>query len=711
VNYVTDGLNPEVGVSTTSFIYRVKYTDVDNVSPLSGYPKVRIQKGGVDIAGSPFTMPYISGVNTTGAIYSYSTVIPSTGSNYSYYFEAQDSYGLPAIGVMSPPTMPSYYGPAVYNSSPTLSWTAEPSYISDGLNPEIGYIDTSFVYRVAYTDIDNDPPLSGYPKVHIKKGGVEITGSPFAMSYVSGANNTGAIYNYSKVILSTGTDYSYYFEARDSSGAVANGAPTTPIDFPDVLNSSPTLSWTGEANYVSDGLNPETGHINTSFDYRVTYTDINNDAPMSGYPRVHILKGGAEIPGSPFAMSYVSGTNNTGAIYSYSTVMPSTGTNYSYYFDAEDLNGAMGEPTVAISSPNVLMTGWVFGGSAYDEGDSVQQTSDGGYIIAGFTASYGAGGRDGWLIKTDSSGNQSWAKTFGGTGDDEFHSVKQTSDGGYIAAGYTNSSGAGNVWLVKTDESGNQSWAKTFGGSGALSVSTTSDGGYIIAGSTYSSSYDILLIKTDSSGNQSWAKTFGGTGDDLGYSVQQTTDGGYIITGSTYSYITSSNDVTLIKTDSSGNQSWVKSFGGTGSDKGYSVQQTTDGGYIITGTADAYNTGTYSLWLIKTDSSGNQSWARVFGAAGWNYAGYSVQQTSDGGYIVAGQENSFGAGGYDVWLIKTDSTGNQTWNKNFGGVGDDKGYSVQQTSDGGYVIGGVTGSYGNGGDVWLIKTDSSGNAQ
>ena len=715
-NYINDGLDPEVGFSTTSFIYRVKYIDADNDAPLSDYPKVHIKKGGVDIAGSPFTMTYVAGQNDAGAVYSYSTVIPSTGTDYFYYFDARDLNGVSATGALT--WQYNYWAPDVYNSSPTLSWTGETNYISDGLYPETGYIDTSFIFRVTYTDINNDAPLSSYPRVHIKKGGVEINLSPFPMTYISGQNNTGAIYTYSKILTSTGTDYTYYFEARDSGSAVASGAPITPIDSPDVLNSSPTLSWTGETNYVSDGLDPETGYIYTSFAYKVTYADINNDNPMSGYPRVHIQKDGSEIAGSPFAMSYVSGTNNTGAVYSYSTVMPSTGTDYSYYFDAEDLNGATGTgvPIIAISAPNVLMTGWTFGGSAYDKGDSVQQTSDGGYIIAGMTASSGAGSQDGWLIKTDSSGNQSWAKTFGGTGWDKFRSVKQTSDGGYIATGYTDSSGAGgpDVWLVKTDASGNQSWAKTFGGAfndEGFSVSTTSDGGYIIVGYMNTSSRDVFLIKTDSSGNQSWAKTFGGTGDDEGYSVQQTSDGGYIITGSTHSYITNSKDVTLIKTDSSGNQSWVKAFGGTGDDKGYSVQQTSDGGYIITGYSDAYNTGTYSLWLIKTDSSGNQSWDNLFGAIGWDYKGYSVQQTSDGGYIIAGQENCFGGGGYDVWLIKTNSSGIQSWYKTFGGTGTDKGYSVQQTSDGGYIIAGETGSYSVGGDVWLIKTDSSGNAQ
>ncbi|MBI4801289.1 MAG: hypothetical protein HY796_02085 [Elusimicrobia bacterium] len=213
---------------------------------------------------------------------------------------------------------------------------------------------TNFVYRVKYTDADNDAPGSGWPKVYIKKGVSEITGSPFTMTYVSGANNTGAIYTIPTTLAAWGTDYTYYFEAQDLYGALTTGAPVTPIDAPDVGNTAPTLSWTGETNYTADGLNSEAGNILVNFIYRVKYTDADNDAPGSGYPKVHIKKGGVEISGSPFTMTFVSGVNSTGAVYTHSTAL-ALGTDYTYYFEAQDAYGApaTGAPTAAVDAPDV----------------------------------------------------------------------------------------------------------------------------------------------------------------------------------------------------------------------------------------------------------------------------------------------------------------------------------------------------------------------
>jgi len=368
--------------------------------------------------------------------------------------------------------------------------------------------------------------------------------------------------------------------------------------------------------------------------------------------------------------------------------------------------------------PLPISKGWTktFGGTNDDSGPSVQQTIDGGYIITGYTYSYGAGGADVWLIKTDGNGNKIWDRTFGGTSDEGGDSVQQTIDGGYIIAGHNYSYGAdsADVWLIKTDGNGNKIWDRTFGGTDydfSSSVQQTTDGGYIIIGWTWSfgaGESDVWLFKTDINGKEKWNRTFGGKYSDWGYSVQQTIDGGYIITGGTESFGADGwdHDVCLIKTDGNGNKIWDKTFGGTNWDEGYSVQQTTDGGYIITGYTISFGANV-NVWLIKTDSNGDKIWDKTFGKA--NSAGSSVQQTTDGGYIITGYTNSFDTYSADVWLIKTNDNGDKIWDKTFGGTEVDIGNNVQQTTDGGYIITAWTESYGAGGaDIWLIKTDENG---
>jgi hypothetical protein len=359
--------------------------------------------------------------------------------------------------------------------------------------------------------------------------------------------------------------------------------------------------------------------------------------------------------------------------------------------------------------PDTLWTK-TFGGGTDDYGYSVQQTLDGGYIIAGCTYSFDVGEGDVWLIKTDDSGDTSWTKTYGGSGYDYAYSVQQTTDGGYIMTGMTESFGAGDgdVWLIKTTASGDTLWTKTFGSieiDAGNCVQQTSDGGYIITGYTYDLGPDVWLIKTNASGDTTWTKTIGGNAIDWGVFVQQTSDSGYIITGSTTSFGTGEDDLWLIKTDDSGDTLWTRALGGANSDGGYTVQQASDGGYVITGYTNSFGAGDYDVWLIKTNASGNTTWAKTFGGNAADM-GLSVQQTSDGGYITTGYTSSFGLGVQNVWLIKTTASGDTLWTKIIGGTYENEiSYSVQQTTDGGFIITGMTESFGAGDkDAWLIKT-------
>jgi hypothetical protein len=355
--------------------------------------------------------------------------------------------------------------------------------------------------------------------------------------------------------------------------------------------------------------------------------------------------------------------------------------------------GSFATPYPSSASSELEETQWnrTYGGANDDYARSIVQTMDGGFALAGYTNSYGAGGYDFWLVKTDAVGNVQWNQTYGTPGDDWAYSVIQTSDGGYALAGHSYYGGFHGL-LVKTDEFGNMLWSKTYGGpypGGAsllYSAVQTSDGGYAMAGFAYTGAgpYDFWLVKTDASGNVQWSNTYGDAGNDIAYSVIQTNDGGYALAGYTTSYGEGKADFWLVKTDANGILEGWETYGGAGDDIAYSVIQTADGGYALTGYTDSFGAGGTDCLFVKCDEIGHPEWNQTYGGHQGDH-GSSVIQTPDGRYVMAGDTSSYGAGDYDFWLFVVNEFGTMLWNMTFGGAGPENAYSVTLTSDGGYI--------------------------
>lgn len=411
-------------------------------------------------------------------------------------------------------------------------------------------------------------------------------------------------------------------------------------------------------------------------------------------------------------------------------------------------------------------------GSSIGSTSGVQQTPDGGYVMAGTSFSSNGdvtgnhGGSDYWIVKLDPNGNLVWEKSYGGTQNDDANSICLTSDGGYAIAGSTfshdgdvtfnHSTGNSDYWIIKLNASGNLQWQKSFGGSMfdfAYSIQQTTDGGYIVAG-TVSTAFDggltdgdisgghgfddYWIIKLDGVGNLEWQKALGGGGSEGAYSIHQTTDHGYVVAGFTSS---PDGDVTglhscnhfeycepdywVVKLDSSGNLQWEKTLGGNSDEEAYSIWQTTDGGYIVAGWSESNtgdvtgNHGGQDFWIVKLDAEGNLTWNKSLGGLNDEKA-RSIQQVSDGGYIIAGTESGNGGdvtgthGSIDYWIVKLDTVGNLLWEESLGGTSSDIANSIVQTSDGGYIVegfsssndGNVTGHHGSS-DYWIVKLEGT----
>jgi len=366
----------------------------------------------------------------------------------------------------------------------------------------------------------------------------------------------------------------------------------------------------------------------------------------------------------------------------------------------------------------VLTWDKTFGGSEPDMANSIIQTKDGGYAVAGYTWSRGAGRQDFWVIKLYEDGSIEWDRTFGGSEAEVIYSIIQTEDEGYAVAGKTRSIASGEkAWVIKLNKRGNKVWDNTFAkrtDDEIFSIIQTADGGYAVCGYTGAKDWgevDCWVIKLDGTVNTVWDKIFGGIGWDETDSILQTEDGGYVVFGFVQSKNKGREDAWIAKLDENGEIVWDKAFGGNQNDEIFSGIKTVDGGYAVCGYTESKGAGGYDAWIAKLDENGEIVWDKAFGGIEADVAN-SIIQTRDGGYALAGYTWSKGVGREDAWVIKLDENGEIVWDKSFGGSNEDVARCIIQTEDGGYAVAGYTESKGAGRyDVWVMKLDEKGNLE
>ncbi|MEK7675920.1 MAG: TIGR02597 family protein [Verrucomicrobiota bacterium] len=559
------------------------------------------------------------------------------------------------------------------------------------------------------------------------------------------------------------TEVEYQFSG-ETNPASSYAAPD-PLAISDDVPQSRLIRLAGDLSFGNVGVGTTSNRNLTIFNdgnATLSVSDINYPAGFSG-AWSGTIPAGTSLPVTVI-FNPTSATNYGGNL-----IVNSDATNPGANALAVSGSGTSAGPTEVL-----VLKQWeqTFGGSEDDEVFDVQQTSDGGYVMIGYSRSgvsgnktvAGYGERDCWIVKTDALGNKQWERVYGGSGDDGGLSIRQTGDGGYIWLAWSASGISGNkssagfgsydFWLVKLDSNGDKLWEKVFGGTSddqATVLWQTSDGGCILGGGSASGvsgnktsasfgSGDIWIVKVDANGNKQWEANFGGNDNDAMYphngGLKQTSDGGFILAGHSRSPISGNktkagfggDDFWLVKIDASGGKQWDQVFGGSGMDGSPAVDATSDGGYIIGGISPSPVSGNKTAigfggddgWLIKTDGNGNKQWEQVFGGTGSDYL-FSLRQVGDGGYLlglfstsgVSGNKTTPSFGGGDYWVIKIDGNGAKQWERAFGGSGGD-GYrtAFKVTSDGGLILGtqsesGVSGNKTTPGfgqsDYWLVK--------
>lgn len=349
------------------------------------------------------------------------------------------------------------------------------------------------------------------------------------------------------------------------------------------------------------------------------------------------------------------------------------------------------------------------------EAQDVLPMADGGYLLAGYTSNAKINDCDVYIMKTDAVGNLLWTKTYGGDKPDFPYHMLAINDSSYFLIGYSQSHGGGDYdfLLMKIDSAGNLLWTKTYGGYGndiGREIIATSDGNYVMVGSSNSpglADQNANLIKIDSDGTVIWSKFYGDTLNDYGNCVRQTSDGGFIMVGQTFSFNSPGGDAYLVKMDANGDTTWTKRFGGAYSDEGYWITANPDGSYVFL-VRDSSSAGKdIDIRIIKTDSTGNEIWNKVYGG-NLKDTPKMIQSTSDGGYIVGAISRSFGWINPDMWILKLNSLGDTTWTRHYGGSQNEHCYAIREMPDGSYIACGKTSSYGPDFDAIFLKLNPNG---
>ena len=386
------------------------------------------------------------------------------------------------------------------------------------------------------------------------------------------------------------------------------------------------------------------------------------------------------------------------------------------------LAGALLAPWGAAGQEPAPVTTWArtYGSSQAEAAWCVEATQDGGYAVAGWSESVAGSAMSAWVLKLDQLGGVQWQKAYASAWVlGSF--ISQTPQGEYALAGYTSASGAGGMdyWVARLYASGEIAWQKTYGGARdetAVSVIPTQDGGFLAAGETQSfgaGDWDIWLVKLADSGEVQWQKTLGGPAIDTTSAdpVVQTSDGGYVVIGRTQSFGAGGYDFWVLKLSAQGEIQWQRAYGGPLDDEAKAVRATSDGGYIVAGHSQSFGSAGWDVWLVKLSAQGEILWQKVLGGGG-NDLAWSVVEGPDQGYVAAADTRSFGAGDQDAWLVKFDQDGSLAWQKTYGGPWHDGSGSVRPAADGGYVLAGETRSSANRPfDVRVLKTDAMGDLE